>query len=302
MQQPSPFRIHSALLSVALFYAMGYTLAKDLMPHYIEPKGFILLRIIGAFTIGVIYHILFIRERLKSWRDLGYMAVCALFGVATNMVLFFEGLSRTSPVDASLIMVTTPILVLLLGFFFRTENFSWQKITGIILGTLGASLLITGTSQAVRDSSLAGNLLIMGNAASFAVYLVLVRPLMKRYHAVTVLVWTFFFGMLIVAPFGLAELGRAHWERLSPFNWGELVFIVICITFLAYTFNSWALRYVRSSVVGSYVYLQPLLATAIAVGSGKYVLHWVQVLYGLLIFAGVYLVSMQRTRKEEDTL
>lgn len=282
---------------------MSYTLSKDIMPQYIQPKGFVLLRIIGALVLVVVYHWIFVRERVKSWRDFAYMAVCAVFGVATNMVLFFEGLSRTSPVDASLIMVTTPIMVLLIGFFLRTEKLTWQKITGVALGTAGASLLITGAqTTVVRDSSLAGNLMVMANAASFALYLVMVKPLMRRYHAMTVMLWTFFFGMIMVAPFGVSELGQAKWDKLNAFNWGEVIFIVIGITFVAYTLNVWALRYVKSSVIGSYVYLQPLLATLIAVGLGSYELHWIQVLYGLLIFAGVFLVSLQRVKKEEDTL
>jgi drug/metabolite transporter (DMT)-like permease len=302
MQQPSPIKIHAALFTVALLYAMSYTLSKDVMPEYIQPRGFVLLRIIGALVIVKVYHLAFVRERIQTWHDWVYMAVCAVFGVATNMVLFFEGLSRTSPVDASLIMVTTPILVLLIGFFLRTEKLSWQKVTGIALGTIGASLLITGTKNAVRDSSMTGNLMVMANAASFALYLVMVKPLMKRYHAMTVMLWTFFFGMLFVAPFGVFELNRAQWDMLSTGNWVEVVFIVVGITFVAYTLNAWALRYVKSSVVGSYVYLQPLLATLIAVGLGSYELHWIQVFYGLLIFAGVFLVSLQRVRREEDTL
>jgi drug/metabolite transporter (DMT)-like permease len=303
LPHPSQLKVHAALFLVALLYAMSYTLAKDVMPQYLLPKGFILLRILGALTLVVFYHLAFVRERVRSMRDFGYMAICALFGVAANMVLFFEGLSRTSPVDASLIMVTTPILVLLIGFVLKTEKPGWQKIIGVLLGTLGAALLITGAHHEDTRASVAGNLMVMLNAASFALYLVLVKPLMMRYHAMTVMLWTFFFGMLFVAPLGVSDLHHAFWEKLSPWNWTEVVIIVIGITFVAYTLNAWALKYVRSSVVGSYVYLQPLLATIIAVGSGKYELHLLQVLYGLLIFAGVFLVSMrQQTRLKEDTI
>jgi drug/metabolite transporter (DMT)-like permease len=301
MSSPSPLKIHAALFTVALLYAMSYTLAKDLMPHYLLPKGFILLRILGALAIVVVYHLGLVRERVRSWRDFGYMAICALFGVAANMVLFFEGLSRTSPVDASLIMVTTPILVLLIGFALKTEKPGWQKILGVALGTIGAALLITGAHHEDMKASVAGNLMVMLNAASFALYLVLVRPLMQRYHAMTVMLWTFFFGMIFVAPFGVGELNQSLWGSLSAWNWVEVGIIVIGITFVAYSLNVWALRYVRSSVVGSYVYLQPLLATIIAVGSGKYELHLLLVLYGLLIFAGVFLVSMRQKEKTAGT-
>jgi drug/metabolite transporter (DMT)-like permease len=207
------------------------------------------------------------------------------------MLMFFEGLSRTSPIDASLIMVTTPILVVILGFIVKEEKFNWTKVFGILLGTGSASMLILSKGNIANGSTLLGDIFIFINAASYAIFLVIVRPLMKKYHPITIMTWTFFFGSFFVAPFGYRELSQAHWMELNLSLWAAVGFTLLCTTFIAYILNAYALKHVASSVVGSYVYLQPVLGIFIAVSTGKYILHLQQLGYALLIFAGVYLVS-----------
>lgn len=277
---------------------MSYTLAKEVMPSHIQPKGFILLRIIGALICIYIYHAVFIREKVTSVRDYLHLALCAFFGVALNMIMFFEGLSRTSPIHAPLIMVTTPILVLVIGFLLGSEKLTILKIFGVVLGTIGAGLLISGRGVATdREATFWGDVMIAINAASFAVYLVIVKPLMKKYHPITVSLWTFIFGFLFVLPVGYRELAVVSWDTLSLTHWAIIAFTVFCTTFLAYTLNAWAIQYVKSSVVGSYIYLQPVLGIAIAVSTGKYTLHWWHLFYAILIFAGVYLVSRKSNER-----
>jgi drug/metabolite transporter (DMT)-like permease len=209
--------------------------------------------------------------------------------------MFFEGLSRTNPINASLIMVTTPILVVIIGILAKEEKFSWLKIAGILLGTGSAAMLILSKEGSDKTDSLLGDMFIFINAASFAVFLVIVRPLMKKYHPVTVMSWAFLFGSFMVLPVGGSELIKTHWSELTPALWGAIAFTIIGTTFIAYILNAYALKHVASSVVGSYVYLQPVLGTLIAVGTGKYILHLHQAIYAIMIFAGVYFVG--RTEK-----
>ena len=287
----SPLKVHSALIIVNVIYAASYTISKELMPDYIGPSGFILLRILGALLMMGIYHGIFIREKVKSRMDYIAIAVCAIFGVALNMLAFFEGLSRTSPIDASLIMVVTPILVVVIGFFAREEKVNITKIIGVLMGTGAAAMLILSKGGSDKASTLVGDVYIFVNASSYAIFLVIARPLMKKYHPITVMFWGFVFGSIYVVPFGYTELSQAHWSMLTPSLWFAIGFTVIFTTFIAYLLNAYALKRVSSSVVSSYVYLQPVLGTFIAVYSGKYTLHLWQVAYAFMIFAGVYLVS-----------
>lgn len=289
-------KVHAALLLVNIIYAASYTISKELMPGYFKPSGLILLRVASALALLFIYFRLGINEKIKEKRHFVHLALCGFFGVALNMLMFFEGLARTSPINASLIMVTTPMLVILIGFMMKLEKVTPSRILGILIGTGGAFMLIAskGTANGNNPQAMGnwlGDLFIFINAASYAVYLVIVRPLMKIYNPVTVMLWSFSFGILFVMPFGFNELMQANWHALTPSLWGAVLFTLIATTFIAYILNAWALQSVSSSVVGSYVYLQPVLGTAIAVFFGNYPLHWQHFIYAALIFTGVFLVS-----------
>lgn len=288
--------VHGSLFLTALFYGASYTVAKEVMPRLIEPYAFILLRVFLATLFFWTVHPLFEKNRPKvNNRDLAYLAMCAFFGVAGNMLLFFKGLSMSSPINASVIMITSPIFILAFASFYLKEKLGWKKLLGMALGSVGALLLILSAEKifargGAANSSL-GNLLVMINAMLFAIYLVLIKPMMAKYSTFTVVKWLFLFGSLMVLPFGLPQLAHIEWTAFKPNDWAAFWFIIIGISIAAYWLNAWALQHTRASVVGTYIYLQPLLATMIALWSGRDRLLPEQVMYGLLIFTGVYLVS-----------
>jgi drug/metabolite transporter (DMT)-like permease len=289
-------KVHGALLLVGLIYGANYSIAKSLMPDFIGPFGFILLRVMGALLFFALAHKFWIKEKIKEKKDYYLLAVSAFFGVATNMLCFFKGLSLTSPINASIIMTVNPVIVLLFSAILLKERVGWIKVLGIALGMTGAILQIIdpfGVSKEVESINWRGDLLILVNAASYAVYLVMVKPLMAKYHAFTVVKWTFTFGLLMVIPFGLGEFVATDWASVDATIFARLLFVVLGTTFLAYLLNAWALRYVNSSVVGVYIYLQPLIATVFAVAWAGYKFNWFMLVYASLIFAGVYLVSFK---------
>lgn len=288
--------VHGSLLLTALFYGASYTVAKEVMPRLIQPYAFILLRVVIATAFFWLAHPLFERNRAKvNSRDLAYLAMCAFFGVAGNMLLFFKGLSLSSPINASVIMITSPIFILAFASFYLKEKLGWKKLVGMALGSAGALLLILSAEKIFARGGAAnstwGNLLVMLNAMLFSVYLVLIKPMMARYSTFTVVKWLFLFGSLMVLPFGLPQLSAIPWGLFEANDWAAFWFIIVGISIAAYWLNAWALQHTRASVVGTYIYLQPLLATIIALWAGRDRLLPEQVLYGLLIFAGVYLVS-----------
>lgn len=288
--------VHLSLVLVALIYGATFVLAKEVMPDYLGPFGFIWVRLLTALTLIAGVHRVFIREKIQFKRDYGRLALCGFFGSAANMMMFFQGLAYTSPINASLIMTSTPVIVLVVGALLVSESITWQKGLGIMLGATGAIYLILNAPH--NDAQIAnsawswlGDLLVLLNAASYATYLVLVKPLMQRYNPLTVVKWSFTFGFLYVSPLGLPQVAAAEWASMPLGIYGTIAFVSLGTTFLAYILNAWALRYVSSSVVGSYIYLQPLFATLIAVILFQYGLTIWQVLFGLLIFTGVYLVN-----------
>lgn len=262
-----------ALFAVNLLYGINYVVAKGLMPAVIAPSGFVLLRVIGA-TLLFLLSWLFVRERIR-WSDLPRLFLCAVFGVALNQLMFFNGLMRTSPLHASLIMVATPILVLVVSAVLLRERVTPVKLAGIALGACGAiGLVLFRVAGSNAASSMLGDGFILINACSYGVYLVLVKPLMQRYDAITVMLWSFALGLLMVLPFGLGELRAVEWNALSHGDLGAMAFVVVMVTYVAYLLNTWAMRFVQPSVVGTYVYLQP----AFAVLFGWFFLHYGQAL------------------------
>ena len=290
---------HLALFAANLIYGINYTVAKEVMPNYIEPLGFILVRVTGAVILFWLCYALFYYEKVKKG-DLLKLAICGLFGIAINQMLFFEGLNLTTPINAAVIMVTNPILVLLFGIFLATERFNTKKGIGVALGALGAIVLITNGSQvSMNNEHFWGNIMVFINASSYAVYLVLVKPLMQKYKPITVISWVFLFGILFVIPFGWSDFQAIQWATMPYDILWRIAFVVIGTTFLAYLFNIYGLKTLNPSTVSTYIYLQPVLASIVAIIASSDSLDITKIGSSILIFLGVYLVG-HKTKAVQD--
>ena len=293
---------HAALFTANLIYALNYTIAKGVMPAYIQPIGFILLRVVGACLLFWLIHRIFVNEKVDK-KDFPRLFVCGLFGVALNQMMFFKGLNLTTPINAAVTMTSTPILVIIMASLIIKEKLSIKRIIGILLGAAGALTLITQGDASISDTAenpALGNSFVFINASSYALYLILVKPLMSKYNAMTVVKWAFTFGLLIVSPFGFNEFIEVDWMHLPSHAIWALTFVVICTTFMAYLFNVFALKKLRASTVGFYIYLQPLLATLIAIISNSDQLDTIKLMASALIFTGVFLVSSRKAAKADN--
>ncbi|HMR46583.1 MAG TPA: DMT family transporter [Bacteroidia bacterium] len=287
-------RAHLSVLFVNLLYAANFSIAKQVMPEFIKPFGFIVIRVIPATVLFFLAALLIPTEKIKK-KDRNTILLCALFGVAINQLLFFKGLSLTSPINGALIMTTNPVLVLLMAAIILKEPVGWIKYVGITIGIAGAMLLILlGKNFNLQGGNTEGDLYIFLNSVSFAIFIILVKPLMLHYHPISVMKWTFFFGTLMVLPFGYHEVTEVAWKTLSLNLWLCILFVVVAVTFVAYLMNVFALRHLSPSVVSIYIYFQPVFATLISMALGEARPGWLHLASAVLIFAGVYLVSKQK--------
>lgn len=290
-------KAHLALFIVALIYGANYSIAKLILdPQHIMPLNLVLIRVGAGASLFAIFHQLFIREKIKR-ADFGRFLLCAVTGVVINQSFFIAGLKFTTPINASLIMTTTPILVLVTAAIIIKERITNRKILGIALGLTGAVALIllkNGNINWELDN-LKGDLMILINAISYGTYLVFVKTLMKKYHPITIVKWIFLIGFVIMLPIGGPGFSEIDWQSFPTAVWWALFYVLIATTFLAYLLNVTALKVVNPSVVSIYIYLQPLIATVIALMIGKDVLTFWKVAAGVLIFVGVYLVSWTRS-------
>ena len=280
-----------AMFSVALFYAANYSIAKWAMPEFISPFAFITLRVgCGALFFGS-YYFLVDREKIENKRDFFDLAVCAFFGVALNMLAFFKGLSMTSAINASVLMMISPIMVVLYTAIGSKTHIKFNVYLGIFIAFMGAVLLMKVDTFSLSTDGFIGDLLIMLNASSFAFHLYYVARLLKKYKATTVTAFMFMIGFVWVLPVGYSEFAAVDWSSFTDKAIFALVFVVLFVTIANYILNVLAVQNSSSTLAGSYIYLQPLLAALIAIALGMDVLTWSKAGYGLLIVLGLWLVN-----------
>ena len=292
----SNLKPHLAVLGANIIYGLNYTIAKDVMPEYIPPFGFIFCRVAGALLL--FWSIFAFNYEKIEKKDLLLLAVCGFFGVAANQLMFFYGLNLTTPINAGIIMTSNPILVLIASAIILKNKITLTKVSGIALGIVGALLLLLFKNNfSFGSETIVGDTFIFLNAMSYGTYLVIAVPLMKKYKPITVITWVFTFGFIYVSPFGFTEFTEIAWSTFSTKIWLEFAFVIICTTFFAYLLNIYGLKKLNPSTVSTYIYLQPLLAAAFAIWVGKDSLDWIKIVAAILIFSGVYLVSKTKSLK-----
>jgi drug/metabolite transporter (DMT)-like permease len=283
---------------VALFYAYNFTAAKQVTPDHIGPFGLTWYRVVVTCVIFWIISLFAGPKEKIRFKELPPIALAAFCGVGFNMITFMWGLSLTSPISASVLMVSTPIIVLVLSAVFLKERLFKTRIIGILIGFSGAALLIFLSTDAGAEAThpTLGNLLIFVNAVSYAFYILLAKRLTEKYHVFTLMKWLYFFGVLFITPFGIAQGLAFDFSMASTTTLLHIGYVILFATFGTYMLNIIAIRTLKPSVVAVFVYLQPLLATLIAVGLGKDVITWQKAVAGLLIFTGVFLTGLKNKK------
>ena len=289
-------KAYIAAFLVALIYGLNYTIAKEVMPMYIKPFGLILLRVLGAAIL--FWGLSFFMAKQKVERsDFLRIFIAAIFGVCINMLAFFKGLSMTSPINASVIMVNTPIIVLILSTIILKERITLIKVLGILIGLFGAILLIVyGKSITPGDNPLYGNILVFVNSTCYGLYLIIVKKLTQKYDVITLVKWLYLFGLILVIPFGFSELQEIQWQHIPTNIYFNIAFVLVFTTFFAYLLNIVALKKLKPTTLSAFIYLQPLIASVYALFTNKDSLNAIKVIAAILIFFGVYLVTKSNTK------
>ena len=291
-------KAHIALLFANLIYGLNYVIAKGIMPDYLAPRAIIFLRVFGAIILFWLFHKIFVKEKVEK-KDLFKLALCAVFGIAINQILFFEGLNLTSSINSSIIMTINPVLVLVFSYFLIKEKITLIKITGIIFGCTGAILLILNEGTiSLNSDTFSGNLLVLVSTTSFAVYLVLIKPLMMKYQLLTVMKWLFFFGFIYIIPFCSKEIINTDWQNIPSNIWLSVLYVVLATTVIAYLLYNFSLKTVSPTIASTYMYLQPIMASVVVILLGKDMLTLEKVIFAVLIFIGVYLVSIKQIKNK----
>lgn len=293
---------HLAVIGANMIYGINYVVAKGIMPDHFLPRLVILFRVSGAAIIFWLISRLYKNPDIPK-NDMIRLAICALFGIALNQVMFFEGLNLTTPINASIIMVGVPILVLVASHIILKEKMTLNRLVGIILGFAGATyLILVGGSFDFTSNTFLGNVFILINATSYGIFLVLIKPLMAKYEPIIIMKWLFTFGLIYVIPVSIYLIDDADYVNIPVNIWISLAYVIIFTTVLAYFLNNYSLKKISPTMNSTYIYLQPFLATVVALFTGKDHLTWAEVIAAVMIFAGVYFVSRSWDRSTVLTI
>ncbi len=286
---------HIALIIANIIYGINFTLAKDVLPAYIKPFGFILIRVLTAVVCFTLLDFIFGRAYKIEKSDYKRLALCGFFGVAFNQLFFFKGLSITTPINSAILMMGTPIIVVVFSALWLKERLSKRIVLGLFMGVAG-SLIILLLNKQLRfgTETFLGDFYIFINAVSYGFYMVLVAPLMKKYHPITVLKWVFSIGLIFVLPVSYPEALEVDWSTFSTEIWLKTAYVVIGTTVIAYFLNIFAMKTLSPTIVSVYLYTQPLVAAIYAFMLGKDEITAVKIIGGICIFLGVYWVSIKK--------
>ena len=285
-----------AALGATVIYGLNHTIAKNVMPVYISPFGFILLRVLGATILFWIASIFVKHERIER-KDWPRLIACSFLGMVINMLAFFKGLELSTPVNSSVIITISPIIVFIFSAILLKEKIRLIRSVGILFGFVGALTLVLYTSKTGLNAPNIplGNILFIVNSFAYGLYLVLVKPLIEKYNVINLLKWLFLLAIFMNFPVTIGEFSRVDWTNL-PIKEAILpmVFVVVGTTFCTYLFNAYALRTLSPSTVSSFIYLQPIVGIIYAVSTKSDSLSLVSVIGMILIFIGIYLVTKKQ--------
>jgi drug/metabolite transporter (DMT)-like permease len=283
-------KAHIAVLLTNIFFTANYSLVKYISPSHVGPYGLNILRVgISLLLFWLVWMMGKSKAGIKKEHIVRFL-LCGLSGVAVNQMLFIKGLTLTSTIHASLLMLCTPLLITLLAFWVLKEKVTIAKAAGLALGIGGAVLLVLSKEKS-GTASLNGDLLIVLNAIAYTLYFILVKPLMNEYPPLHVVRWVFTFGFVMILPFGWMQFSSIQWSSFEWTHYVSLFSIVLFGTFLAYLFNVYGLQQLGAGVTGSYIYTQPVFTSVIAILFLNERFTIEKLLAGVLIFTGVFLVS-----------
>ncbi|RZP04235.1 MAG: DMT family transporter [Flavobacteriales bacterium] len=283
----------AAFLATSI-YGINHTVAKEIMPIYIGSSGFIMLRLLGATSIFWIISLFTPKEKIQK-KDFFRIIFASILGMCINMLAFFRGLELSTPINSGVIITLSPVLVLILSYFFLKEKITIKKILGILIGFSGAVFLILNTSKTgINAPNIPlGNSFFLLNASAYAGYLIIVKPLTQKYSLFTLMKWLFLIGLILSAPLTYDQFIKVNWSELPWFAIWRMGYVVIGTTFLTYLFNIYALKTLSPTTVGSFIYLQPIITIIFALVTSNDTLDSTKLLSCLLVFIGVYLVSVK---------
>jgi len=292
---------HLALFIANIFFGLNNPISRSLMPEIVNPFVLTFFRIAGGavFFWGAS---LFLRNEKVPLKDIFLFFAAAFFSLTINQFPFIVGLSKTGSIEASIIVTMLPLLSMLFAALIIKEPITLLKAIGVLVGASGALLIVFSSqhSHGTGSSSMTGNLLVFSAVVSFALYLTLFKNLISRYSVITSMKWMFLFGTIQSIPICFNPLAESNFGSYNHDVWLKLAFVVILATFVSYNLLAIGQKTLRPTTLSMYNYVQPIIASIVAVAIGIDVFGIDKIIAAVLVFSGVYIVTQSKSRAQVE--
>lgn len=290
---------HLALFSANLIFGLNTPISRTIIPELIDPFSLTFLRLAGSTLLFWLLSLFFKKEHVPV-KDIILLFFASIFGIVLNQVPYIAGLSMTSPIDASLVTSMLPIITMLLAALIIREPVTWLKAVGVLVGASGAFILIMNSTNGSGKGNLTGDLIILSAALSFALYLTLFKKLISKYSPITTMKWMFLFATIMSYPVLRKSIAQTDFTSLDASVWLRIGYVVVFATFISYLLIPIGQKTIRPTTLSMYNYMQPIVASFVAVGLGMDTFGYEKIISTVLVFAGVYIVTQSKSRAQME--
>ncbi|MBP3260034.1 MAG: DMT family transporter [Prevotella sp.] len=299
MKENKALVAHLSMFGACAGWGLMAPVGKDAMTHGFDGLTMVTFRVVGACVLFLIASLWAPKEHVPRKDKLMFIGA-ALFGLVCNQCCYTMGLSITSPINASIVTTSMPIFAMLLAALILKEPITGKKALGVLMGCSGALMLIL-TSAAHADGKVGdirGDLLCLFAQFSFALYLSLFNPLIRRYNVFTINKYMFSWATLMLLPFTFSHVADVVSRPIPALTWLEVGYVVVVGTFFCYILTMIGQRTLRPTVVSVYNYVQPIVSVAASLLMGIGILKPTHALAVVLVFSGVWLVTKSKSRRD----
>lgn len=299
----SDYSGHLAMLAANILWGLMAPISKKaLSSGFIDAISLTTFRLVGAAILFWIASC-FTKKETVSPQDRVRLFFAALLGIVFNQGSYVMGVSLTSPINASIVTTTSPIITMIIAAIYLKEPITGKKIVGILIGASGALLLIMGSQQTITGGNAGniwGDLLCLLAQFSYSIYFVLFKGLIGRYAPVTLMKWMFMYASLCCIPFSYNHILAIDFISLPTEIYGQIIYVVVGGTFITYFLVPIGQRVLRPTVALMYNYMQPIVASIVTVLWGMDTFGLTKSLAIVLVFTGVYVVTKSKSKAQLD--
>lgn len=288
---------HLFALTANVMWGLMAPIGKSALQEF-SPVTVTTFRMVGA-AIAFWALSMFYKQEHVNHRDMLKIFFASLFALVFNQGMYIFGLSLTSPIDASIVTTTLPIVTMIVAAIYLKEPITNKKVLGIFVGAMGALILILSSQAASSgNGSIIGDLLCLIAQISFSIYLTVFKGLTQQYSVITINKWMFVYASLCYIPFSYHDISAIEWAAIPTIAIVEVLYVVLAGSFLAYLCIMTAQKMLRPTVVSMYNYMQPIVASIAAVIMGMGSFGWQKGIAIALVFLGVYIVTQSKSRAD----